>query len=245
MKKKILMIANTNGLPGVTEDVYSYCQFFASPVGGNWCRDEFEILLNPAQHELFKKIDEIERANYDYIVTTFSGHGKEWDDGTVLTINGEGEKIAIRHLTGLSRKQLLIFDCCRNFKRMTFDIASIEARATMMSMSRDPIRQAFEDRIQASAPQEIILYACGQGETANDLGDGGLYSSCLLLGTRMTLTYSRSPFISVSTAHHKAVSLMQSDPCIEQHPQIRQTRCPRGQCLPLAINPSLLETCDC
>ena len=44
MKKKILMIGNTDGLPGVPVDVFSYHSFFANPIGGHWCCEEIDIL---------------------------------------------------------------------------------------------------------------------------------------------------------------------------------------------------------
>ena len=107
----------------------------------------------------------------------------------------------------------------------------------MLSMSRDPIRQAYEERIWDSMPHEVILYACDEGEKSFDSSDGGVYSHYLLNATQMLSTTSRSPFVSVGRAHFKAVSMMlHDDPSIEQHPQIIQPRCPVNRQLPLAVN---------
>jgi len=233
MKKKILMIGNTDNLPGVPVDMSAYYSFFTSPAGGNWCDEEIDILLNPTQYELLDTIDEIYEADYGYVITIFSGHGREAASGTVLTINGDGEKIAMDDLTNLSQRQLLIFDCCRSYADTDF----IETGATMLSMSHDPIRQAYEERIEDAIPQEVILFACDEGENAIDTDEGGEYSRCLLNAT-MELTNLISPFVNVSRAHHKAVSLLRrEDPRMRQHPQILQPRCLQRQCLPWAINP--------
>jgi hypothetical protein len=234
MRKKILMIGNTTRLRGVSIDIYTYYDFFTSPVGGNWCHEEIDILRNPMRSSLFKKLDEIERTGYDYVITIFSGHGKEMGSGTVLGINGQKEKIAMSDLTNLSQRQLLIFDCCR----VHVDCDFTEEKPTMLSMSRAPIRQAYEDRIEDSPPQEVILFACAEGESAFDSEDGGRYSQCLLYAAQMVSTNSDSPFVSVSTVHHQAAALMKQDSLTDQHPQILQSRCPPSCRLPLAVNPN-------
>jgi hypothetical protein len=109
----------------------------------------------------------------------------------------------------------------------------------MLAMSRDPIRQAYEERIADSLPQEIILFACDEGETAMDSVDGGKYSQHLLYAVQTALENLDSPFISVDYAHRKAASMMRREDRFlqqQQHPQILQTRCLPHQRLPLAIN---------
>ena len=235
------MIANTDDLPGVPVDVNNYYEFFTSPDGGHWCDEEIDILYNPTRHRLLNRIDKIAEADYDYLITIFTGHGEEAKDGTVLAINGEDETITLDDLTNLSQKQLLIIDCCRGIALMPKEKAFQKAGATMLSMSRDPIRQAYEDRIMAASPQEIILFACEEGEPAGeDPEDGGAYSYYLLRAVRMVATNSHSPFVSVSRAHRKAASLMRRDPSVYQHPQILQScYTDQHQRLPLAINPNL------
>lgn len=245
MKKKILIIGNTDGLECVSVNLHSYQAFFTSPMGGNWCRDEIDILQNPPQCGLLRRIAAIETADYDYVITIFLGHGGETDDGIVLIINEWKETIMMDHLMNLSQKQLLIVECCREFMRIPVDVAFTKARTNNRSSRfRDPIRQAYENRIQASSPQETILFACDQGEIAQGAPDGGQYSSHLLRATKLTLENSNTPFVSVNRAHHKAVSLMQANPLTRQHPQIQQSRCPINRRLPWAVNPDLLEISD-
>jgi len=237
MKKKILMIGNTNNLQGVSVDISAFYSFFTSPAGGNWCDEEIDILTNPMQCELLDTIDEIREADYDYVITLFSGHGYEAGSGTVLQINGDGETIDIDDLTNLSQKQLLIFDCCRGCVNDDF----IESR-TILSMSRNPIRQAYENQIQNCRPQEVILFSCNEGEKAMDTNEGGQYLQHLLYAVQLTLEDSDSPFVSVDYAHRRAVSLMRRENRFllqHQHPQILQSRCLPHQRLPLAINPNV------
>ena len=242
MKKKILMIGNTDGLSCVPIDIDSYHSFFTSPVGGNWCREEIDIMLNPTQRSLFNKIVEIEEADYDYLITIFLGHGAEQDCGTILYINAHGEFIGLHHLKNLSFKQLLIIECCRVPAQMPFELMFVDTGATVLSLSRDPIRRAYEDRIRDCPPQEVILLACDAGEKAQGTPYGGRYSTFLLHAARTAATDSYSPFVSANSVHRKAASLMRAKPHILQHPQIQQSRCPINRRLPFVVNLDFWET---
>jgi hypothetical protein len=143
MKKKILMIGDTSDLEGVPVDIRDYYEFFTSSFGGSWCHDEIDILRSPSRSELIEAINEIERADYDFLITIFSGHGAEAIRGTILQINGDGETIEADDLLGLSPRQISVFDCCRT----CVDDDFLDEGATMFSMSRDSVRQAYEERI--------------------------------------------------------------------------------------------------
>ena len=243
MKKRVLMIGDTSDLQGVSVDICSYYDFFTSPVGGKWCNDEIEILESPTKRQLFKRIDEIDNVGYDYVITIFSGHGMEVDDDIVLTINGEGEDIVLDDLTNLSEKQLLIIDCCRvSYTLQPVDLASITSETTAFSMSRDPIRKAYEECIVKAMPQEVILFACDEGETSTDTVDENTrsYSQHLLDATQEALADTRSPFISVNRAHSWAAALMRENPLVRQRPQIHCSCRPRHLRLPWAVNPHYL-----
>jgi len=236
MRKKILMIGNTAGLPGVPVDISDYYNFFTSPAGGHWYDEEIDILLNPTQHDLLEAIAEIEEADYDYLIIVFSGHGEETSDGTVLSINGQEETILLHNLTELAERQLLIIDCCRSHRRIPDDI---NIDSTTLSLSHDSIRQAYEELIQFAAPQEVILFACNDSEVSVDTREGRIYSysQCLLRAIQSALTNPRLRFVSVGRAHYKAVSLMRQE-CLyfEQHPTMLQSPCSVHRRLPLAVN---------
>jgi hypothetical protein len=236
MRKKILMVGSTDNLPGVPIDISAYYSFFTSPAGGHWYDEEIDILLNPTQRELLETIAEIEEADYDYVIVFFSGHGEETSNGTVLAINGQGETILLHNLTELSQRQLLIVHCCRNHMRIPVDV---DIEATALSLSHDAIRQAYNDRILHSAPQQVILFSCDDKESTWGTSEGGYYSQYLLDAIQSLLADSHSPFVNVGRAHYKAVSLMRRECFLyeRQHPKILQSRCLPHQRLPLAINP--------
>ena len=193
-------------------------------------------MLNPAQHELLETIADIEEADYDYLITVFSGHGEETSDGTVLSINGKKETILLHNLTNLSQRQLLIIDCCRSHHRIPVDI-SIDSAT--LSLSRDSIRQAYEELIQFAAPQEVILFSCNDSETSVDTREGGTcsYSQCLLNAIQIALTNPLLRFVSVGRAHYKAVSLIKQEYLLyEQNPTMLQSPCSVHRRLPLAVN---------
>ena len=180
----------------------------------------------------------VANADNDFVITIFSGHGGEAYNGTVLSINGRDEKVMMQTLMNLAPKQLHIFDCCRSPMPRPIDFSFRKTRATKLSMFRDPIRRAYEDRIRACVPQEIFLFACDEGETAKDTADGFYsYSQYLLHAAQTAATDSNSPFVTVSEAHDLAVSMMkEDDPSTIRHPQILQPYCAVRRQLPFAVN---------
>ncbi|MDR3109516.1 MAG: caspase family protein [Planctomycetaceae bacterium] len=241
MKKKIFMIGNTNGLPGVNVDIDSYRSFFTSPVGGNWYDGEIEILRNPRKGELLARINAMRQKNYDYVITIFSGHGGFARNGTVLEINKYDELIDANELRNLSERQLLIFDCCRE---IIVPSATKTASILNLSLSKqaeyDIVREKYEERISQSVPQEVILWACNTQEAATDISnEGGVYSQSLLRAAR-ELAGGNEMFVSVSKAHEMATNYTQQRTRGLQNPQIYQPRCLTSQCLPFVVNPELV-----
>ena len=228
------MIGNTDNLPGVPVDISNYYDFFTSLAGGNLYDEEIDVLINPTQHELLETIADIQEADYDYLITVFSGHGEETSDGTVLTINGEGETILLHNLTELADRQLLIIHCCRVHHRIPEDI-SIDS--TALSLSRNSVRKAYEKLIQRSAPQQVILFSCEDKEVTWGTAEGGFYSQYLLDAIELELENPHLRFVSVGRAHYRAVSLMRQDDFLsEQNPTMQQSPCSVHRRLPLAVN---------
>ena len=239
MRKRILMIQRGEESLGVSADIASYYSFFTSPIGGGWYHDEIEILRNTDRRRFFNAIDEVDRIGYDYFIVIFSGHGYEASDGTTLAIN-KYERISIRDLRGVSPRQVIIADCSRSY----IPVPNIAPTPTMFSINRGLLREAYENQILYSAPQEIILYACDEGETAGGTYAGGTYSQHLIFAARMASTDFASPFVSVPYAHCKAVSLMQTSPRMRQHPQISQSACLPGRHIPFGVNSNHWMRCD-
>ena len=162
----------------------------------------------------------------------FSGHSEETSNGTTLCINGKQETIRLHNLTELSHRQLLIFNCCRSHHRIPVDI-SIDS--TALFLSHDSTRQMYEELIKFSAPQEVILFSCEDGESTWATQEGRVYSQYLLDAIEIALANPLLLFVSVDRAHYKAVSLMRRDDYLseqQQHPTMVQFPCSVHRRLP-------------
>ena len=239
MRKKILMIGNTDGLPGVLVDIDDCYAFFTSPIGGNWHCDEIDILMNPTKRNLSRKLSEIEYAAYDYVIVIFSGHGCEEYNGIVLAIN-EHEIFAMRHLTNLSPKQLMILDCCRSYRVIDEEDACINNEAIAFSRFDNMIRHEYERMIDNAVPQEIVLYSCDENEVSLISNEGSYYSQYLLTAAEIAMTQLHVPAKNVRRIHDAAVEMMRQDyPFSNQHPRILEPHRLVHRRLPFAINPNL------
>jgi len=229
MKKRILLIGNTNGLTGVKVDIENYKAFFLSPYGGYWNDSEIKVLLNPNKGDLLVELNWLKKLDLDYLIVIFSGHGGQ-ERETVLEINNNLESINESLLKNLAKRQLNIFDCCRSFSE-----SLVKGNLNELKLKHNLIRntrEKYEKRIIESDLGQISLYACSIGETARDTSKGGLYSSNFIECSHT----SDEEYILVSEAHEKAKILtIQREP--EQHPDADLLRSRNGQQLIIGINP--------
>jgi hypothetical protein len=237
MRKKILIIGNDEGLPGVKMDIRSYQAFFKSAVGGNWYDSEIETQLNPVKRDLLSKLSEFKRISLDYLIVYFSGHGGQ-ERETMLELNRNGELIAASDLIDIASRQLTIYDCCRCYPevkqaRQLLDEAFAE-------FSGYNTREKFEKRIMESYPQQIQLYACSVGEYSNDTPNGGVYSQFLL----QSASNIDSEYKLVGTAHMEATELtVQNNRNLpakqQQHPDSLIPKVLSSRQLIIGINPRM------
>lgn len=180
MKRLAYLLANTDGLPGIKKDIEDFRCFLESPSGGAWKSTEIVPKYNVSLSDLGKDLALIKLANYDYVIFYYSGHGG-WKRETRLYINAREEFILESDVSGLAKKQLSIFDCCRvtepegNEKIAVCD----EALNTGIAML-NCCRRKFDQLIEAATPQEVRLYACQPGQFAIATGQGSLYSQSFL-----------------------------------------------------------------
>jgi len=235
MKKKILMIGNTSGLPGIIRDLDGYKDFFMSPCGGLWREEEIDILSNPRQNELLQRINSLKSENLEYLITIFSGHGAYRRDRTILEINEQEEIVSEADLRAGAKRQLLIFDCCRN----VMPSMTLNASATKLSFSYvpdDPIRVKYERRIAQTPPQIASLYACSVGESAIATGSGSTYSMALIKAARDVVTSRTEEYGTVEKVHQLAADItVRERP--EQHPDYALAKCLTSESLIISINP--------
>ncbi|SDK35350.1 Caspase domain-containing protein [Methylophilus rhizosphaerae] len=199
MKRKALLIANTNGLEGVKVDITKFSAFLKSNLGGAWFDSEIQILANESKVSLLRKVDELKRQSNDYTIVLFSGHGG-YQRRTVLEINGNGETIQENELANISKRQLNIYDCCRSIIPESTVKAAMDSMTVRFAESVNTYRQKFDSRIMQADEQLASLYSCSIGQVSYDTSNGGVYLSKLLDAAKNVST----DFKLVSTAHDEA-----------------------------------------
>lgn len=177
MKKKILLIGNNDGLPGVKIDLENYKKYFKSFTGGQWIDSEIIEKLNPKRDELIALIDNLKSQNLDYIIVIFSGHGGMKRE-TLLELNSDGEIFAESRFENISRRQVTILDCCRAYPQSVTE--SVHEVRMFKAGGVVGTRERFENRILKSLPQQIKMYSCAPGEYSHDTPKGGAYSKNLI-----------------------------------------------------------------
>jgi len=227
MKKRILIIGNDAGLPGVKIDVENYRRFFKSSVGGNWLDSEIRVLLNPMQVTLMNELTSLRTQLLDYLIIIFSGHGGQ-ERETVLEINRMGEQISESVLRGICHRQLNIFDCCRSYPESIEEATRVTN--LIKSFSSYNTRDAYEKRILESISQQVLLYSCSIGEVSHDTSEGGAYSKNLIFSA----ADFTSGFKLVGDAHAEAARLTTRE-FNNQHPEAILPRCLSSQQLIIGI----------
>ena len=229
MEKRLAIIANDRGVPGVKIDIAKYKAFFRSSYGGGWSDSEITTMLNVSRTRLRSKIAEYKLLDLDYLIVVFSGHGGQ-ERETILEINAQEETILESELHDIAVRQLNIYDCCRCYSEVLTE--SVKNRLETKLFSTINVRAKYEQRIMQAIPQIVRLYACSVGEKAYDLGEGGIYSKHLLENA----IQMQSQYKYVGDAHVEAKQqTTEEEP--KQHPDSVIPRCLTKQQLIIAINP--------
>lgn len=239
IKRKALLIGNSNGLTGVKVDLDNSKKFLTSLEGGAWNEEEITVLMNPSGVKLLAEIAYL-KGKYDFMIVVFSGHGA-YERETVLELNQNGELIQESQLIGIAPKQITIFDCCRAIVREPL----FENRSTRTFSDSDDflvrhrIRKLYDSLINNAIDQQIRLYACSVGETALDTSKGGLYLSNLLAQAKEFGSEERWKRVG---SLHQAVSIIVEWQAWDhmkhrQHPDAVLPKCIIQQQLVFSINP--------
>lgn len=229
MKKRVLIIGNNNGLPGVKVDMENYKKFFKSNYGGEWNDGEIIEKLNSSKADIEWEITLLKIMKLDYLIVIFSGHGGQMRE-TMLELNDKGELISESELREISIRQLNIYDCCRCYPQTVLE--SVRNEMTLKLYSYQGTRAKFEKRIMEAIPQQVSLYACSKGEYANDTSKGGAYSKNLISCSVSTT----SEYTLVGSAHDTA-SILTTAEFNKQHPESIIPRCFSSQQLIIGIKP--------
>lgn len=228
MKKKILLVGNDDGLPGVKIDIDNYKKYFKSLTGGQWIDSEIIERLNPKKDDLISLIAILKAQNLDYVIVIFSGHGG-MKRKTVLELNPKGEQFSESRFENIAKRQVTILDCCRAKPQIVTE--SVNEVRMFKGGGIIGTRQRFEKRISESLPQQIKLYSCAEGEYSHDTPKGGTYSKNLI----ETAFNDDSEFIYFGRTHVTA-SEKTTKEFKDQHPEIIQPRLLTSQQLIFGIN---------
>ena len=245
MRRKALLIGNSNGLSGVKKDISNWQTFLTSDIGGRWFSNEIDIEMNPSKISLMSKINMLKKNKYDFVIVVYSGHGA-YSQGTILEINSKEEYVYERDLKGIAPRQISVFNCCRNV--VPIQDSANESLTTysytnqLYSRIRH-IRQHYETRIKQAIPQQISLYACSIGESAHDSNNGGYYTKNLLKSTYLFVDEQR--FRTVALAHQAGAKrttneVYEKENAI-QNPDAFLPKCLTSQQLIISINPKYYE----
>lgn len=185
MKRRALLIGNSNGLPGVQIDLKNIQSFLYSKQGGAWNVDEIFTLPNATKEELEEHVYRVKVNNTDYCIVYFSGHGG-FQRQTILELS---DKSIIHEnlLFNLASRQLTIFDCCRCIvPEAIFESAALSTESINFADSdREYFRRKYSTRIMQAIPQQAKLYSCSVDEISNDEErKGGVYTQALLEATK-------------------------------------------------------------
>lgn len=205
MKRKALLIGDSgygdDYLSGVEYDLENYKNFLTSLRGGAWYDEEISILSNKSKNVILNEIKAIKETKYDLVFVVFTGHGSYDNDKQyrMLSVGIYDESIYEKGLWNLAPKQILILDSCSGYLHESL---SCEHKVSAFNMAtlQKKARYKYEGICLQCPPQQIYLYASKIGSLANDLGNGGLYSTKLL--EILEKNKIEGQYLDIISAHH-------------------------------------------
>lgn len=237
MKRQALLFGNSDGLAGVKLDLNNFSKFLVSDYGGCWMASEINVLMNPTRQELLSTIDLMKVGRPDYVFLVYSGHGG-YAKGNVLEINSRGERVNESELRNIAKRQLLIYDCCRNVIQQPISEYRAFAKAESLPDSRQHLRLLWEGRIMMAIEQQASLYACSVGESSYDTNEGGIYSNCFLDSINPGVEKYKLVSIAQDQARPKTTRKAREVYSAIQTPDQSLPKCMREQELIISINPN-------
>lgn len=247
MKRKALIIGNTRGETGVSEDVKHYRDFLRGESGGAWEMDEIDVQLDLTKAKFQQLIATCKEAHYDFFVFIFAGHGgfSRLNNDTVLELSvqaGVAQDVHEREFQNIAPKQLNILDCCRSYyNEGLLKEATLTNRTVRANFSQNPIREharaVYNALVDRSCPGTITLYACSKGQSAKgEAGKGGAFSNALL---NFSSFAQSSPLYTMEEAFQSARDEVVRNSFGQQVPTALLLRCLVDQRLPWAVHAQL------
>ena len=115
MIRRAILISDNGGvednISATKEDVKNYIDFLMSNIGGAWTNSEIETHRNPN----YNIIHDLRNYEYDYTITMVSSHGGVKKENGKLYLYLNNRLYDCVHFVNKSKRQLMIFDCCRTY----------------------------------------------------------------------------------------------------------------------------------
>lgn len=178
MKRKALLIGNTDGLPGISKDLKDFRKYLMSEIGGCWKCTEIVEKLNLTKSKLEELIKTTKDEDNDFVIVVFSGHGGVRNQ-TYLYINPQDEYIEESKIKNLAPRQITIMDCCWSPLEPEPVTEGLNTRTFSCALHHQ-IRETYDKYIMTVPPQQLSLYACRVGECAQATDDGSLFIQSLI-----------------------------------------------------------------
>lgn len=240
MKKIALLIGNSRGLAGSSQDMLDFYTHLTSLQGGAWDPStEIISLLDKPASEIIGTLSSI-RGQYQYVMIYFTGHGGTSND-TILEVNPQYEQLHESEFLGLAPKQINILDCCRSWVNGAVPICDSND-----SVAEDvllQVRQEFDQLIEDAAEQQVLIYSCEEGKPSYALrGGSSIFSKCLLDASAFIL--KTCDIVKIYDAFALAASntrIKANRLRVEQNPEIVPAKCLSSQELPFSFNPQCMK----
>ena len=241
MKKIAVLIGNSRGLPSTSKDLLDFYTYLTSPQGGAWePTTEIISMVDKPVSEISDVLSKI-RGQYQYVVIYFTGHGGT-ESGTILEVNPQNERLLEPEILGLSRKQINILDCCRS--SVSGGVAIYESHDSITDDVRNVVRQEYDELIENSAEQQVLIYSCEEGKPSYSLpGGNSIFTKCLLDASEdMLKTTDVVRIYDVFALAAQQTALAAKKLLVEQHPEIVPAKCLSTLELPFCFNPKCLKS---
>lgn len=239
MKRKALLIGNTNGLAGVAKDLKNMTNFLKSNYGGAWVSNEIIELQNPTKNDVSKTVLNIKSDKPDFVIVLFSGHGAH-SGQTLIELNGNGELYEESKLFNLATRQISIFDCCRAAMEKSYALDSLSEVLNFADNSI--VRAAYDERILKAIPQQVKLYSCQVGEVSYDTPKGAVYLSELIASASNLESFEEDKTVEKAHDQAKLKTILYSGKQGQvQTPDAILPKCIKQQQLIISLNPKKIE----
>lgn len=190
MNRKLILLANDNGLPGVRVDIENYERFFRSAQGGLWGNEGYEHEIRTflqsstlGLHDYIMMSEGFQHVDYWLIV--FCGHGRLNADHDTVFRMSDGSEVTLSQLrTWVTYSPcMVIADCCRVLVDIEGNLQQLrESMFTEIALNDQECRRIYNRALSLlPAASFYTAFAASEGEYAGDNRElGGVYSYNLL-----------------------------------------------------------------